>query len=97
MDILLGEIVNFINPKRINCMPEERRKIEAKIKQLFRELSLAQQCSLSEISRFGYSLSFVRRTSRGNLAVLQLDNANTITIDEEGEIDHHAQIALRSS
>lgn len=78
-------------------MPEERRKaeVEAKIKQLLKELSVAQQCSLSEISHFGYTLSFVRETTEGKLAVVQLDDA-TITIDEEGEIDHSSPIKLRN-
>lgn len=76
-------------------MPEERRKVEAKIKLLLKELSVAQQCSLSEISSFGYTLSFVRKTPEGKLAVVQLDNATAITIDEEGEIDHHSDIVLR--
>jgi len=75
-------------------MPEERRKIEAKIKQLLKELSVAQQCSLSEISHFGYTLSFVRKTPDGKLAVVQLGDS-AITIDEEGEIDHHSSIKVR--
>jgi len=75
-------------------MPEERRKVEAKIKQLLKELSVAQQCSLSEISHFGYTLSFVRQTTEGKLAVVRLNDA-TITIDEEGEIDHNSSIKLR--
>lgn len=76
-------------------MPEERRKIEAKIKQLLKELSIAQQCSLSEISHFGYTLSFVRQTPEGKLAVVQLGDAS-ITIDEEGEIDHNSSIKVRN-
>ena len=75
-------------------MPEERRQVEAKIKQLLKELSVAQQCSLSEISHYGYTLSFVRQTDEGKLAVVQL-NDSAITIDEEGEIDHHSSIKLR--
>ena len=76
-------------------MPEERRKVEAKIKKLLKELSVAQQCSLSEISRFGYTLSFVRQTTEGKLAVVQLNDA-AITIDEEGEIDHNSSIKVRN-
>jgi hypothetical protein len=76
-------------------MPEERRKIEAKIKKLLKELSVAQQCSLSEISSFGYTLSFVRETSEGKLAVVQL-NDKAITIDAEGEVDHNSSIKFRS-
>lgn len=76
-------------------MPEERRKVEAKIKQLLKELSVAQQCSLSEISHYGYTLSFVRETEEGKLAVVKLDNA-VITIDEEGDIDHNSSIKLRN-
>jgi len=75
-------------------MPEERRKVEAKIKKLLKELSVAQQCSLSEISHFGYTLSFVRETPEGKLAVVQLGDA-AITIDEEGEIDHNSGIKVR--
>jgi hypothetical protein len=75
-------------------MPEERRKVEARIKQLLKELSVAQQCSLSEISSFGYTLSFVRQTPEGKLAVVQLDNA-IVTIDEEGDVDHNSSIKLR--
>ena len=75
-------------------MPEERRKIEAKIERLLKELTVAQQCSLSEISSFGYTLSFVRTTSEGKLAVVQLENGS-ITIDDEGEIDHHPSIKIR--
>ncbi|MBL4942606.1 MAG: hypothetical protein JKY81_13205 [Colwellia sp.] len=76
-------------------MPEERRKVEARIRKLLKELSVAQQCSLSEISHFGYTLSFVRQTPDGKLAVVQL-NDSAITIDEEGEIDHHSSIVIRS-
>ena len=76
-------------------MPEERRKIEAKIKRLLKELTIAQQCSLSEISNFGYTLSFVRQTSEGKLAVVQL-NDTAITIDEEGEVDHNSSIKVRN-
>lgn len=76
-------------------MPDQRRKVEAKIKQLLRELSVAQQCSLSEISSFGYTLSFVRQTPEGKLAVVQLDDS-AITIDEEGEVDHNSSIQLRN-
>lgn len=76
-------------------MLEERRKVEAKIKQLLKELSVAQQCSLSEISSFGYTLSFVRQTPEGKLAVVQLDDS-AITVDEEGEIEHHSPIKIRS-
>jgi len=75
-------------------MPEERRKVEAKIKRLLKELSVAQQCSISEISHYGYTLSFVRQTPEGKLAVVQMDDS-AITIDEEGEIDHNAQIKIR--
>ena len=76
-------------------MLEDRRKIEAKIKQLINELSVAQQCSFSEINHFGYTLSFVRKTPEGKLAVVQLDK-DIITIDEEGDIDHNSNIKLRN-
>jgi pyruvate/2-oxoglutarate dehydrogenase complex dihydrolipoamide acyltransferase (E2) component len=76
-------------------MPEERRKVEAKIKQLLKELSVAQQCSLSEISRYGYTLSFVRKTPEGKLAVVQMDGS-AITIDEDGDIEHNSGIRIRS-
>ncbi len=75
-------------------MPEERRKVEAKIEKLLRELTMAQRCSLSEISSFGYTLSFVRSTAEGKLAVVQLDNG-AITIDDEGEVDHNPSIEIR--
>ena len=75
-------------------MSEKRRNVEVKIKQLLKELSVAQQCSLSEISSYGYTLSFVRETAEGKLAVVQLDNG-AITIDEEGEIDHNSDIKVR--
>jgi len=73
---------------------ERRKKVEEKIKQLLKELSVAQQCSLSEISRFGYTLSFVRETDEGKLAVVQLGDT-AITIDEEGDIDHNSSIKIR--
>ena len=75
-------------------MPEERRKIEGKIKKLLKELTVAQQCSLSEISSFGYTLSFVRSTTDGKVAVVQLDDG-AITINDEGEIDHNPNIKIR--
>ena len=75
-------------------MPEERRKLEAKIEKLLKELTVAQQCSLSEISSFGYTLSFVRSTPEGKIAVVRLDNG-AITIDDEGEIDHNPNIKIR--
>lgn len=75
-------------------MQEERRKVEAKIKQLLKELSIAQQCSLSEMSRYGYTLSFVRKTPEGKLAVVQMGDS-AITIDEEGELDHNSTIKIR--
>ena len=75
-------------------MPEERRKIEARIERLLKELTIAQQCSLSEISSFGYTLSFVRSTTDGKLAVVQLGDG-AITINDEGEIDHNPNIKIR--
>lgn len=75
-------------------MPEKRQQVEIKIKQLLRELTVAQQCSLSEISSFGYSLSFVRTTQEGKLAVVQLDNG-AVTINDQGEIDHNPDIKIR--
>jgi hypothetical protein len=54
----------------VNQVPEERRKIEEKIEKLLRELTIAQQCSLSKISSYGYTLSFVRTTPEGKLAVV---------------------------
>jgi hypothetical protein len=75
-------------------VPEERRKLEAKIEGLLKELTVAQQCSLSEISSFGYTLSFVRSTPEGKIAIVQLDNG-AITIDDEGEIDHNPNIKIR--
>jgi len=75
-------------------VPEERRILEAKIEGLLKELTVAQQCSLSEISSFGYTLSFVRSTPEGRVAIVQLDNG-AITIDDEGEIDHNPNIKIR--
>ncbi len=75
-------------------MPEERRKLEGKIKKLLKELTVAQQCSLSEISSFGYTLSFVRSTTEGKVAVVQLEDG-AITINDEGEIDHNPNIKIR--
>ncbi len=75
-------------------MPEERRKLEGKIKKLLKELTVAQQCSLSEISSFGYTLSFVRSTTDGKVAVVQLEDG-AITINDEGEIDHNPNIKVR--
>jgi len=75
-------------------VPEERRRLEAKIEKLLKELTVAQQCSLSEISSFGYTLSFVRSTADGKVAVVQLDDG-AITINDEGEIDHHPNIKIR--
>ncbi|PKI13838.1 hypothetical protein CXF71_14675 [Colwellia sp. 12G3] len=60
-----------------------------------RELTVAQQCSLSKISSYGYTLSFVRTTTNGKLAVVQLDDG-AITVDDEGEIDHHPNIKVRN-
>ncbi|WP_157826772.1 hypothetical protein [Colwellia sp. 12G3] len=76
-------------------MPEERRKLEERIGKLLRELTVAQQCSLSKISSYGYTLSFVRTTTNGKLAVVQLDDG-AITVDDEGEIDHHPNIKVRN-
>lgn len=76
-------------------MLEKRSDVEIKIKQLLKELSVAQQCSLSEISNFGYTLSFVRETAEGKLAVVQLEDG-AITIDEEGEVDHNSTIKIRN-
>lgn len=75
-------------------MPAERRQLEEKIEKLLKELTVAQQCSLSEIGSFGYTLSFVRSTPEGKLAVVQL-NDGAITIDDEGEIDHNPNIKIR--
>lgn len=76
-------------------MSEERRHLEVRIERLLRELTVAQQCSLSEISHFGYSLSFVRTTPEGKLAVVQIDNG-TLTIDDQGEIDNNPDIQIRT-
>ncbi|NQY87569.1 MAG: hypothetical protein HRT51_07435 [Colwellia sp.] len=60
-----------------------------------KELSIAQQCYLSEISNFGYTLSFVRQTPEDKLTVVQLDNG-VITIDEEGERERNSAIKVRN-
>ena len=75
-------------------MPEERRHLEAKIEKLLKELTVAQQCSLSKISSYGYTLSFVRTSPDGKLAVVQLEDG-AMTVDDEGEIDHHPNIKIR--
>lgn len=79
----------------MDIVPEERRKLEERIGKLLRELTVAQQCSLSKISSYGYTLSFVRTTTNGKLAVVQLDDG-AITVDDEGEIDHHPNIKVRN-
>jgi len=81
--------------EQLEGLMEDRRQIEKKIKQLLKELTVAQQCSLSEISSFGYSLSFVRKTTEGKLAVVQLEKG-AITIDAQGEVDHSPDIIIRN-
>ncbi len=74
-------------------MPE-RRKLEAKLQALLRELSLAQECSLHDLQNYGYELAFVRKADCGNLAVIKLDNS-VMTIDESGEVNSEPDIKLR--
>jgi len=75
-------------------VPIERRQVQEKVTKLLKELSVAQQCSLSEVNRYGYTLAFVRQSENGKLAVVQL-NEGILTINDDGEIDHQPDITLR--
>ncbi len=73
---------------------KDRRQVEEELQALLKKLTLAQECSLSDVSHFGYELAFVRKTPEGSLAIVQVDN-QFITIDDAGEVDYHPEIKIR--
>ena len=76
-------------------MTEDRRKVEAKLQELLKELTLAQRVSLSELNHYGFNLSFVRKTPEGKLFIVEV-NENILIIDEQGQIDNHSVVKIRS-
>jgi len=76
-------------------MTEERRKIETKLQEILKELTLAQKASLSELGHYGFNLSFVRKTPEGKLVIVEL-NEKFLLIDEQGQIDNQSDIKIRT-
>ena len=86
------------------CMPmieqndvpqeKERRQLSPDKHELWHQLNVCQQASVSSLYSYGYELAFIRISSQGKTAVLIL-NGSPIVIDEEGTINPHPEIQIR--
>ncbi|WDE00804.1 hypothetical protein [Thalassomonas actiniarum] len=73
---------------------KERRHLSPKKHQLWSQLNVSQQASVSSLYNYGYELAFIRISSEGKLAVMIL-NGSPIVIDDEGTINPHPEIQIR--
>ncbi len=73
---------------------EERRHTCPSKHALWAQLSVVQQASVSSMYNYGYALSFIR-TENAEMNVVMTLNEAVIVINEEGDIDTHANIQIR--
>ena len=86
------------------CMPmieqnehaqeKERRQLSPSKHQLWSQLNVSQQASVSSLYSYGYELAFIRISPQGKIAVMLL-NGSPIVIDDEGTINAHPEIQIR--
>jgi hypothetical protein len=60
----------------------------------WKKLSLAQKFSVGSLGKFGYELLFIRNENGRSIAVLS-NNAGTVTITEDGDINGSPEITIR--
>lgn len=73
----------------------ERRQQSVVVATLWEKLSLEQKFAASSLTQFGYDLTYIRNSNKGNLAIL-LCNGLAATISSEGEIDTSPEIVIRN-
>jgi len=73
---------------------KERRHLSPNKHELWSQLNVSQQASVSSLYTYGYELAFIRISSREKIAVMLL-NGNPIVIDGEGTINAHPEIQIR--
>ncbi|WDE13555.1 hypothetical protein [Thalassomonas haliotis] len=73
---------------------KERRHVSPNKHELWSQLNVSQQASVSSLYTYGYELAFIRISSQGKLAVMIL-NGSPIVIDDEGSINAHPEIQIR--
>lgn len=74
---------------------EDRRAEEKDLDYFWDRLNVAQKFSVSELQRFGYELSFVRRSPSFSMAVLKSGD-RLAAVDQDGQIDTAPSIVLRN-
>lgn len=72
----------------------ERRSNPNNFDELWSNLTLAQKFSASSLAKYGYELAFIRCSSRGNVAIMLLDD-NATAINCDGGIDTSPDIKVR--
>jgi hypothetical protein len=72
----------------------ERRTKQNDFNELWSNLTLAQKFSASSLAKYGYELSFIRCSSKGNVALMLLDDNATI-IHFDGNIVTSPDIEVR--
>lgn len=72
----------------------ERRREAPEQSAWWSKLSLAQKFSASSLGKFGYELTFVRRSGSASLAVLQCSGGVAV-VSSDGDIDTSPDIVLR--
>ncbi|WDE03632.1 hypothetical protein SG34_019910 [Thalassomonas viridans] len=73
---------------------KERRHLSPSKHELWSQLNVSQQASVSSLYTYGYELAFIRVSSQGKIAVMIL-NGSPIVIDDEGTINPHPEIQIR--
>ena len=72
----------------------DRRRVNIEPSLWWERLTLAQKFATSSMTKFGYTLAFVRNTNNGKLAVM-LCNGRVSTVSEDGEIETMPNIMIR--
>ncbi|SFC83257.1 hypothetical protein [Pseudoalteromonas denitrificans] len=76
-------------------MATERRLDHISYNENWTNLSIAQKASVSELSRFGFDLAFVRSSQEGRFAFASLDEKYAC-INEDGEINMNSDQLFRN-
>jgi len=78
--------------KVLSSLHRRRRVIESY--EWWDYLNYAQKFSVSSLYKFGYDISFVRRTGHLSIVVMHIDGSEA-TVDQDGLIDTHPDIKTR--
>jgi len=78
--------------KALSSLHRRRRLLESC--EWWDYLNYAQKFSVSSLYKFGYDISFVRRTGHLSIVVMHIDGRE-VTVDQDGLIDTHPDIKTR--